>query len=372
MPHPKTQTGDSPPDSTAESSQLVLTWQLIACSTLQIRTGMRNYLSRSLPLITGLLLLAACGCGGRGENGPFAQSGSAAPPAPPIAPPIAPAAPQARGMSANHVFLIVFENEGYASVIGSASLPYFNSLASQYGLATNYFANQHSSLDDYFVLTVGQTFQLDATGNFDGIVSDDNVVRELTSANKSWKLYAESLPSIGYIGPSVYPYKKQHDPFAYLSDVVNSPSQANNLVPFSEFAGDLANNRLPNYAYIVPNLQDDMHDCPGGKGTNCTIADKQSAADNWLKTNIDPLINSAGFQSDGLLIITFDEAELADRTNGGGQVATIIIGSNVKPGYKSTTFYQHESTLRLSLEALGIKNFPGKAATAPTMAEFFK
>jgi hypothetical protein len=35
-------------------------------------------------------------------------------------------------------------------------------------------------------------------------------------------------------------------------------------------------------------------------------------------------------------------------------------------------FCQHESTLRLGLEALGIPNYPGKAATAPSMSEFFQ
>ena len=309
-------------------------------------------------VLTLFLAIFGCGSGGTGPSSPTPQ---------PASPVVA-----LRGMSANHVFLIVFENEGYSSVIGSSSLPYFNTLANQYGLATNYFANQHSSLGDYFVLTAGQAPHLNGIGDFDGIVSDDNVVRELVSHNKNWKVYAESLPSVGYTGPSIYPYKKQHNPFAYLSDVVNSPAQASNLVPFSEFADDLANDHLPNYAYILPNLQHDMHDCPSGRGESCAITDKQSTADNWLRTNIDPLINSTGFQRDGLLIITFDEAELSDVTNGGGHIATIIVGSNVKPGYKSTTFYQHESTLRLMLEALGTMNFPGKAAFAPSLSEFFQ
>jgi phosphatidylinositol-3-phosphatase len=323
---------------------------------------MRNKAMRFLSLLAALTLLltvSGCGSGRSAASSPTPQAAT-------------PTAAPSRGVSANHVFLVVFENEGYGIVVGSPSLPYFNTLANQYGLATNYFANQHSSLGDYFVLTLGEALHLNAIGDFDATVNDDNVVRELVAHSKSWKIYAESLPSVGYTGPSIYPYKKQHNPFAYLSDVVNNPAEANNLVPFSEFAGDLANDRLPNYAYIVANLQDDMHDCPLGKGGSCTIADKQSTADNWLRTNIDPLINSTGFQRDGLLIITFDEAELSDVTNGGGHIATIIVGSNVKPGYKSTTFYQHESTLRLSLEALGIPNYPGKAATAPSMSEFFQ
>jgi hypothetical protein len=42
------------------------------------------------------------------------------------------------------------------------------------------------------------------------------------------------------------------------------------------------------------------------------------------------------------------------------------------PGYQSTTLYQHESTLRLMMEGLGVTDLPGAAATAPDMAEFFK
>lgn len=329
---------------------------------LKTQQEMRNKELHLLSLSAALMLLLAifgCGSGGSATSSPTPQ-------------PPSPAPTLRRGMIANHVFLIVFENQGYRSVIGSPSLPYLNSLANQYALATDYFANQHSSLGDYFVLTAGQAPHLNAIGDFDSTVNDDNVVRELVSHNKSWKVYAESLPAVGYTGPTVYPYKRQHNPFAYLSDVVNDPSQANNLVPFSQFAGDLLNDRLPNYTDIVPNLQDDMHDCPLGKSESCSVADKQSAADIWLRTNIDPLISSAGFQRDGLLIITFDEAELTDVTNGGGQVATIIVGSNVKPGYRSTTFYQHAATLRLTLEALGISSFPEKAATAPSMSEFFQ
>jgi hypothetical protein len=42
-----------------------------------------------------------------------------------------------------------------------------------------------------------------------------------------------------------------------------------------------------------------------------------------------------------------------------------------KGGYQSTTFYQHESVLRLMLEGLGVTTLPGAAATAPKMWEFF-
>ena len=39
----------------------------------------------------------------------------------------------------NHVVVVLEENESYSAVIGSASMPYLNSLASQNALATQYF-----------------------------------------------------------------------------------------------------------------------------------------------------------------------------------------------------------------------------------------
>lgn len=256
-----------------------------------------------------------------------------------------------------HVFLVVEENHSYSEVIGNSAMPYLNSLASKYGLATQYYANAHPSIGNYFMLTTGQLISTDDA--YAGTVSADNLVRELVAAGKSWKSYAESLPSQGYTGGDVYPYVKHHNPFAYLIDVLNSTSQTQNLVPFSQFSSDLANNQLPTFSFIVPNLLDDAHD-----GT-------LPAADAWLQQNLAPVIASAAFQKDGLLIIVFDESDTTDVANGGGHVAAVIIGPKAKPGYQSTTLYQHQSTLRLILQGLGVTAYPGAAASAPDMAEFF-
>lgn len=256
-----------------------------------------------------------------------------------------------------HVVLVVEENHSYGDVINNSSMPYLNSLAQQYGLATQYFANLHPSLPNYLMLTTGQ---MEATiDSFTGTIDDDNIVREFVNAGKSWKAYLESIPSAGYLGNDAGPYVKWHDPFSYLSDVQNSSTQAANLAPFTQFASDLANNALPQYSFVAPNLDDDAHD-----GT-------LAQADSWLQTNIAPLIANSAFQSSGLLIVVFDEGDQTDISHGGGQVAWVLIGTKVKPGYKSTTFYQHQSLLRLIMASSGVDNFPGAAANAPDMTEFF-
>ncbi len=257
----------------------------------------------------------------------------------------------------SHVVIVVEENHSYSDVIGNSSMPYFNGLASQHGLATQYFANGHPSIPNYMMLTTGQTETFD--DNFSGTITDDNVVRELVKAGKSWKCYAESLPSPGYLGGDTGDYLRHHNPFTYFSDVQSDSSQAANLVPFTQFASDLAGDALPQYSFVVPNVMDDAHD-----GT-------LSEADAWLQTNIAPLLSNSAFQSSGLLIITFDEGDQSDLQNGGGQVATLVIGSAAKQGYRSQTLYQHQSALRLTLSASGITTFPGMAASALDMTEFF-
>jgi hypothetical protein len=256
-----------------------------------------------------------------------------------------------------HVVVVLEENHSYSEVIGNSAMPYLNSLASQYGLATQYFANAHPSIGDYFMLTTGQLVTSDDA--FAGPVGADNIVRQLIAAGKTWKSYAESIPSTGYTGGDSYSYAKRHNPFACLTDVASSSTQVNNLVSLSQFTLDLANDQLPNFSYLVPNLLDDAHDGP------------LQLADAWLQQNIAPLIASPAFQKDGLLIIVFDEANTNDSTDGGGHVAGFMISTKAKQGYQSTTLYQHQSTLRLILRGLGVSSYPAAASTAPEMGGFF-
>ena len=269
----------------------------------------------------------------------------------------------------DHVFLVVLENTSYKDVIGSSAMSFLNGLATQYGLAADYYADTHPSIGNYFMLTTGQTISLD--DKFSGTVSDDNVAREIVAAGKTWKVYAESLPKTGYMGWDVYPYIKHHNPFVYFSDVLKSTAEQQNIVSSGHIATDMQADTLPNYGFIVPDNQHNAHDCPVGM-SSCTLGDKLQAADDWLRDNVGPLIADSAFHNSGLLVIVFDEASSADTTNGGGHVAAVVVGSAVKAGWHSTTLYQHENTLRLTMDALGITTAPGKGATAAQMTDFFQ
>jgi len=300
----------------------------------------------------GFLLVVAfvIGCGGGASRTTSTPTGASVP-------------------AADHVFLVVLENHSFSDVIGSPSMPYFNSLAAQHSLAGNYFADLHPSLPNYFMLTVGLPETVD--DGFTGVVSDDNIVRALVASGNTWKAYVESLPSTGYTGNDVLPlYLKHHNPFAYLSDVLASTTEAANMVDFSQLSADLNAASLPRFGFILPNPQHDAHDCPGSVAV-CPDSAMLSATDAWLKSNIDPLINSPAF-GNSVLIITFDESNQTDIANGGGQVATVLVGPHVKTGFRSMTFYQHQSTLRLIMDLLKVSDLPNAAALAPSMGEFFQ
>lgn len=285
------------------------------------------------------------------RSGTAAITVQASAPPPPVVP------------QSHHVVLVMEENQSYSTVVGVTSVwPNLNALIAQGALPTNYYADAHPSIGNYFMLTTGQLLTTD--DNSTRIFDVDNIARRMLSSGVSFRIYAESITQ-GYVGGNTGLYLIRHNPFAMLSDIANDQQVANEVIwPFSQFATDIANNALPDFSYIVPDVNDDAHN-----GT-------PQQADTWLQTNVvTALSGSTAFQSggDGLLIVDFDEAATTDTTHGGGHVSPVLWGPNVKAGYlqTSSTVYQHESMLRTIMEALSLPNPPGAAASAPSMTEFF-
>jgi phosphatidylinositol-3-phosphatase len=262
-----------------------------------------------------------------------------------------------------HVVMVMEENQSYATVVGNTTnWPNLNDLISHGALATNYYANSHPSIGNYFMLTTGQLLTTDDSSTT--VWTVDNIVRRMLSSGVTFRIYAEGITQ-GYVGGDTGLYLIRHNPFAMLSDVANSPQVASECIwPFTQFASDLAAGTLPEFSFIVPDIDDDAHN-----GT-------PQQADTWLQTNVvTPLSGSSAFASggDGILIVDFDEAQDSDTTNGGGRVASAFWGPNVKSGYTQTssTVYQHQSMLLTVMDALRLSNPPGVAAGAPPMSEFF-
>jgi acid phosphatase len=273
-------------------------------------------------------------------------------------------APVAQQMpTSQHVVLVMEENQSYQSVSGNMTAwPHLNALMKAGAQPTNYYADGHFSIPNYFVLTTGQPLTFD--DNSLKVWDVDNIARRMLAQNVSFKVYAEGIKQ-GYVGGNTGLYVVRHDPFALLSDIAGNATVAKQVIqPFSQFLSDVNNKTLPAFSFIVPDLNDDAHSA------------SPQTADGWLQSNvIGPLAANPAFQAggDGLLVVNFDESVDTDLANGGGHVAPALWGPIVKAGYvqKSSTVYQHQSMLRTVMEVLSLPNPPGLAAAAPDMSEFF-
>ncbi|HYS38790.1 MAG TPA: alkaline phosphatase family protein, partial [Pseudonocardiaceae bacterium] len=256
----------------------------------------------------------------------------------------------------DHVFVVVMENHGYSSIIGSSAAPYVNSLLPSAALAANYYAVTHPSLPNYLALAGGSMFGItsDCTTCW---ISATNIADRLEAAGSTWKGYMESMPSPCFIGDS-YPYAQKHNPFIYFNDIrTNAVRCQSHVVPYSQLATDLASTATtPNFAFITPNMCSDTHDCTVGAG------------DSWLSVQVPSILNSAAFKTQrSLLLLTWDE----DDSTGANQVATVLLGSGVAAGGRSSVAYNHYSLLRTIEDARGLTTLTANDANAAPMTDLF-
>jgi hypothetical protein len=263
---------------------------------------------------------------------------------------------QAASMPAlDHFFVIVMENEGYGSIVGSSAAPYINSLTRAGGLGASYYAVAHPSLPNYLAMTGGSTFGIttDCTTCW---VSAPNVADSLESAGKTWKAYEESMPSACFVGDS-YPYAQKHDPFIYYNDIRTNTSRCqSHVVPYSQLSSDLTfASTTPNFGFITPNLCDDMHDCAIATG------------DSWLANNVPHILASPAFTAQrSALAIVWDEGNTSSN-----QVPLILLGSAVSPGFTSTVVANHYSLLRTVEAGFGLPTLTASDASASPMSDYF-
>lgn len=283
-------------------------------------------------------------------------------------------------VKADHVFLVIEENHNFSDAFNSVNMPYLTGLANTYAYAESYYANTHPSIGNYFTLTTGQVLTNNDADT--SMVSVDNLARHLNSAGLEWREYSESIPSLGYTGGDDRgDYTQHHNPFSYFSDVreASASTQQKELVSIGSsntgivghLHADIVNHTLPAFGLIIPNNDNDAHDCPDS-GTCLLPYTPLHTADLWLYNYVDQLFQSPEFNGttgNGLLIVVSDESE-NDNSYGGGHVLWVVAGPKVKRAYKSANLYQHESTLRFVMESLCLSGYPGAAATAPSMQEF--
>ncbi|GEM_PF-658936 len=255
----------------------------------------------------------------------------------------------------DHVVMLILENHGDSSVIGSTYAPYINKLAGDSLTAkfTQSFALTHPSQPNYLMLFSGskQGITDDAVpGNLP--FKTANLGASLLAKSLTFIGYSDDLPSIGFTGATSNGYARKHAPWVnWQGTGVNGiPSTAH--LPFTGFPTDYTT--LPTLSIVVPNLQHDMHDG--------TVAQ----SDTWIKTYLDGYVQWAKTHN-SLFILTFDEDE---NKGGPNRVPTFFLGPMVKKGSYSSII-NHYNVLRTLEDMYGLTH-SGEAATANPITEVWR
>src|SRR5215472_12856323 len=265
-----------------------------------------------------------------------------------------------------HVIWIWMENHSFSDIIGNtAQAPYINSLASDCGLATNYHNISHPSLPNYIAGTSGL-----AGRDIKGFDSDCSPSKKCSTSaasifgqGETWQAYAESMPS-NCDNSNSGEYAVRHNPPPYFTSLTGCGTFD---VPYTQLATDMANNALPAFSFITPNLIDDMHDG--------TITD----GDTWLSNNLPTILNSPEYTSGSTAVfITWDEGTggssgencATNTTDASCHVATIVVSPSTPAGSQSATLFNHYSMLGTAEQLLGLPLL-GQAASATTMTSAF-
>jgi phosphatidylinositol-3-phosphatase len=277
------------------------------------------------------------------------------------------------------VFLILMENENWASISGNASAPYINNtVLPMASYATQYYnpPGLHPSEPNYLWLEAGTNFDIldDDDPSVNSQTTTNHLATQLKNAGLSWRGYEESIPGgacpLTNTGPTDSAgdpeYAVRHEPFCFFDDVTCDQNTAcayciANVVPYTQLAGDLSSNTVARYNFLTPNLCDDMHD-------TCTpVSNEILQGDTWLSNNLPQILASQAYLNGGVVFITWDEGE-----NGDGPIGMIVLSPVAKGGgYNNAIHYTHSSTLRTVQEILGVGPLLGDAVNATDLSDLF-
>jgi phosphatidylinositol-3-phosphatase len=244
--------------------------------------------------------------------------------------------------------VVMLENKGYAATLGTCSAdPYLCSLASSYASVQGWNGVSHPSLPNYLAIDSGSTQGVTSDCTSCGPFTATDLGGQLSAAHVPWAGYMESMPTAcstiaGDNLPSM-PYAKKHNPFVYFSDVLGSTCAAH-VLPYTSghLSGDLNATGGPDFAFVTPNLLNDMH-----SGSVAT-------ADAWLKTNVAPVLASPWFTGGhSTVIITMDENS-GSNTGGGGPVPMVVISSAAAGKGQVAVPGNHYGLLRTIEELYGL------------------
>jgi hypothetical protein len=250
----------------------------------------------------------------------------------------------------SHVVVVWMENREATSVTAS-TMPYLYGLSQTYGRADQFYAVAHPSLPNYLALWSGSTHGVTDDASYD--LAAPSLSSQMTAAGLSWRTYAQDYPAEGCNTGSAYSggvdgpgvagtYARKHNP-AMSFTFVSGSSQCANVQPLADFDPNV------NFAFVAPNLCNDMHDCSPAQG------------DGFLRALL-PTVFGAPEWAHTLLVVSFDEG--ATNANGGGRVFTMVARQGLA-GVTSSTPHDHYGLLRTIQDIFGLPCLAASCGAAP-------
>lgn len=238
----------------------------------------------------------------------------------------------------DHVVVVIEENHVYSDIYGSTSAPYMTGLADRGAMFTQSYAIEHPSEPNYLDLF---------SGSNQGVTDDScphtfttaNLANGLLEAGFTFAAYSEDLPGAGSTVCSYQNYARKHAPWVNWPAVPGSTQ-----MPFSSFPTDYAT--LPDVSFVIPNLDDDMHDGSVSQG------------DTWLENNIGGYAQWAETHN-SLLVVTFDEGSGSNQ-----RIYTVFYGQNVTRGSYSEHI-DHFDVLRTLEDMYGLSPMGASSSATP-------
>jgi acid phosphatase len=246
-----------------------------------------------------------------------------------------------------HIVIVVEENHSSDNVIGNKSAPFMNQLAAGGALMTQSYAETHPSEPNYLAMFSGSTFGLNSDACPVNAGTAPNLGAELLAAGYTFSGFSEDLPAVGSPACAAGNYARKHVPWANFTNV-----PAETSVPFTAFNARTDYGSLPTVSFVIPNLDNDMHDG--------SIAQ----ADTWLATNLARYANWA-VANNSLLIVTWDEDDNGQKN----QIPTMFYGDHVRPGTYAEPI-SHYNVLSTVEQMYGLAK-TGLAANAPAIADIW-
>ncbi len=236
-------------------------------------------------------------------------------------------------------------------------MPYLYGLSTTYGRADQFYAITNPSQPNYLALWSGSMHGVTTNTTVD--LPGESISSQMTAAGLSWRTYAQNYPATGcntgssYTGGidgwgepgTIHGYVRRHNPAMSFTSVSLDANECAKIQPLASF------DPLVNFAFVVPNNCNNMHDCSLATG------------DAFLQAFLPQVFNSSDW-AHTLLVVSFDEGS----TTAGNHIFTVVAREGLS-GFASLSPYDHYSLLRTIQDIFGLPCLANSCGAAP-MTEF--